>query len=319
MSPSLHRARVLITGGAGAVGSNLASLLLETGNQITVLDDLSSGYRENLPEGIRFIEGSVADPLAVDEAFATHPTHVFHLAAQFANQNSVDHPISDLSTNTLGTVRVLKGAVQAGARMVYSSSSCVYGSVAGIITEDQPFDLHTPYAISKAAAEDYCRFFARHHGLHVTIVRYFNGFGPGERPGRYRNVIPNFFATARRGEALTVTGTGEETRCFCGFRGLARGTVAAAVADIAPGQAFNIGSTREVPIALLARSINRITGNPAGVVHLPRRDWDHITKRVPSIHKAATLLAFDPAPDDDLEAGLAATWRWLKQVPTEDS
>lgn len=309
----LRDAEVLVTGGAGAVGGNLVALLVEAGNRVTVLDDLSSGFVENVPAGARFVRGDVADPAAVGEAFARRPSHVFHLAAQFANQNSVDHPVGDLMTNAAGTVRVLEAAVACSSRVVFSSSSCVYGSVAGVIHEELPFDLHTPYAISKAAAEEYCRFFARHHGLRVSLVRYFNGFGPGEHPGRYRNVIPNFFATAMAGEPLTVTGSGDETRCFCGFRGLARGTVLAATADVTPGDVFNIGSEREVRILDLAAAINRISGNAAGIRFVPRRDWDRVARRVPSIEKARRVLGFDPSPDDALEEGLLATWRWLRE------
>lgn len=152
------------------------------------------------------LAGSVADDDAIAEAFSWRPDAVAHLAARFANQNSVDHPQEDLVVNGGGTLKVLNAAMRAGTRRVLvCSSSCVYAS--GDVDED----LHgrstsTPYAITKALGEDYARFYSAHHALHTVIVRPFNAYGPHERPGPYRNVIPNLYAAALRGEPLEITG-----------------------------------------------------------------------------------------------------------------
>ena len=207
--------RVLVTGGAGAIGSNLARALIKRGNEVVVVDDLSSGYRDLVPAGARFVEGSITDDTALAAAFEPAPHYVVHAAALFANQNSVDHPQDDLMVNGLGLIKVLERAVKAEVRKVlFCSSSCVYGGKAMMREGDLELRPETPYAITKWLGERYIRYWADQHGLNAASVRLFNVYGPGERPGRYRNVVPNFFALALRGESLVVTGTGEETRDF---------------------------------------------------------------------------------------------------------
>ena len=145
----------------------------------------------------------------------TKPERVFHLAALFANQNSVEHPDRDLTVNGLGVVKVLEHAQRAGvAKVLYTSSSCVYGNKAVMRETDIDFKPDTPYAITKLLGEQYCRFWSEFHKLDTVMVRLFNTYGPGEHPGRYRNVIPNFMKLAMAGEALADHGTGEETRDF---------------------------------------------------------------------------------------------------------
>src|SRR6185295_18865944 len=193
--------RVLVTGGAGSIGSNLAALLVERGHDVTVLDDLSSGHRDLVPPSVRFVHGSIEDEGALAQAFDARPQWVFHLAALFANQNSVDHPQRDLAVNGGGTVKVLQQAVLSNAaKLLFTSSSCVYGHKEVMREDDQAYDLDTPYAISKLLGEHYCRYWSRQFGIDTVVVRLFNTYGPHEYPGRYRNVIPNFFALAMRGE-----------------------------------------------------------------------------------------------------------------------
>ena len=154
--------RVLVTGGAGAIGANLVRALLENDCQVVVLDDLSSGRRDNLPEdsGLQFVHGSVTDAEALDQVFQRRYDVVFHLAALFANQNSVEHPEADLITNGLGTLKMLEWSRRAGVgRFVFASSSCVYGAKEGILREGSRRGPHqTPYAMTKSLGEDYYRF-----------------------------------------------------------------------------------------------------------------------------------------------------------------
>ena len=190
---------ILVTGGAGAIGSNLVASLLKEGHKVIVLDDLSSGHKRNISEAAVFFQGSILNEELLEEVFQNAKIdYVLHLAALFANQNSVDHPTLDLSVNGLGTLNILEKSLKYGVqKVVYTSSSCVYGNDP-IMNEDKPLNgiLDTPYAITKLLGEQYCKFFSKCNGLNTVIVRLFNCYGPGEIPGKYRNAIPNFFSTA---------------------------------------------------------------------------------------------------------------------------
>jgi len=307
--------RILVTGGAGCIGSNLVAGLAASGaSHITVLDDLSSASRWNIPDlpGVQFIEGSVLDADAVRRAFAGGPEYVFHLAALFANQNSVDHPEDDLMVNGLGTLKMLEAARGGVRRFVYASSGCsVYGSKAPLpLTEDfVSLELDTPYQITKLLGELYCNFFHNFYQVPVVRTRFFNVYGPGEIPGRYRNVIPNFLYWAMRKEPLPITGTGEETRDFTYVGDVVRGLLAAGVAEAAVGEAMNLASGREVSVGTLAALINGITDNTAGVRYVERRSWDHITRRRASVEKAGQLLGYRPTTE--FEDGVQRSYEWF--------
>ena len=206
---------VLVTGGAGAIGSNLCSNLAELGARIICLDDLSASMSWNVPSSstITFVQGDILDERTIKEAFSKRPQIVFHLAAFFANQNSVDHPERDLMVNGLGTLRLLQCSIAAEVeRFVYASSSSIYGSEAPLPIREETIsvNLSTPYQITKLLGELYCNYYYSHYGLKVVKPRLFNSYGPGELPGQYRNVIPNFIYQAMKGGPLTITGTGEE-------------------------------------------------------------------------------------------------------------
>jgi len=307
---------ILVTGGAGCIGSNLINALVAQGAaRILVVDDLSSASRWNIPghPAVRFIQGSVLDDETLRAAFSEKPDCVYHLAALFANQNSVDHPEQDLLVNGLGTLKTLQFAQLAGVRrFVYASSGCsVYGAQAPLpITEDfVSIDLDTPYQITKLLGELYCNFFFHYYKLPVVRTRFFNVYGPGEVPGRYRNVIPNFLYWAMRKEPLPITGTGEETRDFTYVDDVVQGLLAAGVSEAAVGEAMNLASGREVTVASLAALINELTGNPAGVRYVARRSWDKITRRRASVEKAGQLLSYRPTVD--FETGVRRTGEWF--------
>lgn len=304
----------LITGGAGAIGTYLASHLQAKGLLVVIIDDLSSGYKGNVSEKSTFYEGSILDDALLEHSFKKHtPSYVFHLAALFANQNSVEHPSRDLEVNGLGTLKVLEKSLQYNTKkVIYTSSSCVYGNLSNM-DEDQPTPNHldTPYAITKALGERYCEFFSTFHGLDTVIARLFNGYGPHERPGQYRNVIPNFFQHAIRKEPLVITGTGEETRDFTFVEDIAEGLFSLALNNTKPADIFNIGSGIETSIQTLVNAINKLTDNPAPTIHQPRRAWDHVSRRVANIEKAKSHIAYQPKTD--LLSGLAKTHEWLKK------
>ena len=316
---------ILITGGAGAIGMNLTRTLLEADiKKIVILDDLSSSFEWNIPTDekgrVTFIKGSVRNDADIKKAFDHKPNYVFHLAALFANQNSIDHPQDDLMINGMGTLKILEAcrdSHDAGVlkRFVFASSGCsVYGSEAPLpLTEDFiSIHLDTPYQITKLLGELYCNFFYNFYKLPVSIPRFFNSYGPGEVPGKYRNVIPIFFYKAMKGEKLSVFGTGEETRDFTFVGDLINGLLAAGVDKNTLGEAFNLASQKETDIKTLAQKIATITGSKGGYeITGELRDWDKISRRCASVEKAQKLFGYDPSTD--LDTGLVSVHEWFKE------
>jgi nucleoside-diphosphate-sugar epimerase len=315
---AVYRGQVaLVTGAAGCIGSNLCRALLDAGTAgVVALDDLSAAECWNLPasDRLEFIHGSVLDAKALTAAFSAKPTFVFHLAAFFANQNSVEHPEEDLRVNGLGTLRVLEASRQAAVgRVVYASSGCsVYGARAPLPLKEDFVSLHldTPYQITKLLGELYCNFFHNFHGLPVVRARLFNVYGPGEIPGRYRNVIPNFIFWAQRGQPLPITGSGEETRDFTFVGDIINGLLRCGVLPQAVGEAINLASGVETRISDLAAQVNSLTNNTAGLKQLERRRWDTHDRRRACIDKARALLGYQPGTD--FPAGLRQTLAWFQ-------
>jgi len=307
---------ILVTGGAGAIGSNLCRRLAELGAQVIILDDLSSGVHWNVPSlpGILFVEGDILDEVKLKRVFFERPQIVFHLAAFFANQNSVDHPERDLMVNGMGTLRLLEYSVFTGVeRFVYASSGCsIYGSDSPLPLREEFMSMHlsTPYQITKMLGELYCNFFYNHYGLKVVKPRFFNSYGPGEVPGQYRNVIPNFIYWAMKGLPLPITGSGEETRDFTYVGDIVDGLLRAGVMESAVGQEFNLASGKETRIIDLAHKVNEATGNTAGIRFVQRRRWDTKSRLLASIEKARELIGYNPTTP--LEEGLARTIQWFQ-------
>ena len=302
---------VLVTGGAGAIGSQLVRRL-SLSHRVLVLDDLSSGFLDNL-QGlpVTFRRASVADDAALRELFAERPALVFHLAARFANQRSIEDPRDDLSVNGLGTLKILQCALEVGVeRFVYTSSSSVYTDAPQPRSETaHDLSSQTPYAITKFLGEQYVRFFHRHYGLPAVALRLFNSYGPGEYPGLYRNVIPNFFYRALRGEPLIITGTGDETRDFTYVDDTITAILLAAARTEAVGKTFNVGTGTEVRIGELAELIREISGTNSTIAFHPRRRWDRVSRRRADITLISQTLGFQPAVD--LRTGLKRTHDWF--------
>jgi len=306
---------VLVTGGAGAIGGNLVRKLHNLGTaKILILDNLSSSYAWNITRSpkIRFIRGDILDDEKLKFVFKERPDIVFHLAAHFANQNSIDNPETDLCVNGMGTLKTLQFAHLTGvSRFVYTSTRGVYGADSSIpLSEpDVSIRLHTPYQVTKLLGELYTNYYYNLYGLPIVNVRVFNSYGPGEVPGKFRNVIPNFFYWAMSGTALPVTGDGTETRDWTYVDDVADGLLAAGVTEGAIGEAINLGSGAETRVFDLANEVNRLTGNDLGVVLFPRRDWDAKTRVVSSIDKAKRLLGF--RPQTALNDGVKRVYEWF--------
>ena len=307
---------VLVTGGAGAIGSNLTRKLSELGTtKIIILDDLSSSYEWNIPINpkIAFIKGSVLDDEKLKWAFKEKPEIVYHLAAHFANQNSVDNPETDLMVNGMGTLKVLEYAHLVGVeRFIYASSGCgIYGADSKMPFEehDVSMKLYTPYQVTKMLGELYTNYFYNLYHLPIVNARFFNSYGPGEVPGKYRNVIPNFFYWSMNKQALPITGTGDETRDFTYVGDLISGLLAMATCKEAVGEAFNLATGREIRIGDLAKWINEITGNDTGIKFTERRDWDKKNRLLASIEKAKKVLGY--SPNMDFKEGLKHVYSWF--------
>lgn len=311
-----HDKTVLVTGGAGAIGSNLTRALAAVAKRVIVLDNLVASPRWNVPSlpNVLFVEGDILDEVKLKRVFFERPQIVFHLAAFFANQNSVDHPENDLMVNGMGTLRLMEyGVLQGVERFVYASSGCsIYGHAAPLpLTEDfMSMHLTTPYQITKMLGELYGNFFHHHYNLPVVKARFFNSYGPGEVPGQYRNVIPNFIYWAMKGLPLPITGTGEETRDFTWVGDITDGLLRAGVVPEAIGQEFNLASGREIQIRTLAERINAAVGNEAGIRFAEVRRWDTKKRLLASVDKARNLIGY--APDTQFEAGLDQTIAWFR-------
>jgi UDP-glucose 4-epimerase len=306
---------VVVTGGAGAIGSRLVSRLLDVGaKRIVVIDSLASGYAWLLPPDSRLELARMDVCDLLDSGLDATSPLVFHLAAFFANQNSVDHPRDDLHTNGLGTLTTLMWAAGCGARrFLYASAGC---SIAGHgieapIREDMPVSLEqdTPYQITKTLGEFYCRYF---DGRVPTVrCRFFNSYGPGEVPGPYRNVIPNFVWRALRGEPLVITGTGEETRDFIYVDDLVTGLLGAATAPAARGEAFNLGTGIQTRVIDLAEIVIKACRSTSPIEFAPRRSWDRSMHREADISKATATLAFQPTVG--IREGIERTVDWFRE------
>lgn len=308
---------VLVTGGAGVIGVHLVSRLVRSGARVTVIDDLSAGPADGLA-GIdcNLIVSSIDDESGLQRAFCEAPSIVFHLAALFANEKSIEHPERDLLTNGFGTLRLLIRASQAKVdRFVYTSSSGVYGDRAeGYCREaDASLQLATPYQVTKLLGELYANCFHTLQSLPTVNVRLFNVYGPGELPRRYRNVIPNFIARALAGRPLELHGDGNQTRDFTYVGDAVQGLLLCAAAPAAAGRTFNLGSGQEVRVRVLAETITQLCGGTAGIVSRPFRHWDRVLRRCADISLAQQVLGF--CPRWSLHTGLEETIAWFRAHP----
>ena len=307
MNASLKDRRVLVTGGAGFVGSNLVARLIGEGARVTVFDDLFTGRLENLPaDGFEFVHGSVCDAAQVDAIVGRHEI-VFHCAARNIVV-STRNPREDFETNIGGTLNVLLAARAAKVeRVVYTSSTSVYGNPRYLpINEDDHLSLLTPYSVSKLAGENYCIAFYESYGLATTAVRYSNIFGPGQDAANpYCGVVAKFIESLLAGKPPMIHGDGDQTRDFTFIADAVDATVRAATSDRAVGEVFNVGTGIETRVNQLAEILIRITGSNVTPERINRRDVDNIRRRVVNIEKTRRQLRW--VPEVTLEEGLRRT------------
>ena len=308
--------RVLVTGGAGFIGSNVVAECLASGWSVTVLDDLSTGFRQNLPErkDLRVVEGDIRDVAAVDEALRGCEA-VFHLAASVGNVRSIENPRADSEVNVLGTLQILEGMRRAGVRrLVFSSSAAIFGEPRRLpIDESHPTEPDSPYGVSKLAAEKHCLCYGRLYGWQVASLRYFNVYGVNQRYDAYGNVIPIFATRLLRGQPLLVYGDGEQTRDFVDVQDVARANRLAL--DAAVSGTFNIGSGVATTINELAARVQSSSGRAATVRHEAPRPGE-VRHSVADLAASRRSLAY--APEVDLHRGLSRYVAWHASLSPVD-
>ena len=283
--------RYLVTGGAGFIGSNLVDVLVARGDDVSVVDDLSTGYERNLNPAATLHRIDVAvDSERLTSALSGREV-VFLTAALARVPRSIEDPIGTHAVNVTGALRVFKAAVDAGVRrVVYSSSSSVYGDQPTLpLTEDMPPGPLNPYACQKLMGEIYARNFSRIYGLQTVCLRYFNVYGPRQvTEGAYRLVISIFLDQRRQGLPLTIHGDGKQTRDFTWVGDVVRANILAAESDqVGKGEPINVGAGHEVSVNRIAELI----GGP--VEHVEPRGFDERFKRA-SIERARELLGWQP-------------------------
>lgn len=319
--------RVLVTGGAGFIGSHLVDRLIAEGHRVRVIDNCSTGREANLAQieghpSLQFLRGNILNDDLVAAALDDVGL-VYHLAAAVGVRHVVDDPVWTLVTNSRGTENVLKRAHQAGARVVFASTSEVYG-----ISEALPFREDGPrvlgptwvhrwgYSTSKALGEHLCFAYAD-RGLEMSIVRYFNTYGPRMDPAGYGSVVARFVSQALAGEPLTVHGDGEQARCFTYVDETVEATLRAGTRPEALGQVFNIGSGFLHTINELAAQVIAATGSASQVVHIDYEQaygpgFADTRRRVPDVSRAAERLGWQARVP--LELGLAAVLAERREV-----
>ena len=305
---------ILITGACGAIGRNLVKKLSTNNNYlIYALDDLSSSNALPPFKNVKFIHMNIANSEKLTSLLTNlKPNFIFHLAAHFANQNSVDHPVSDIMTNIVGLVNLLEcqRSNHKLEKIIYSSSSCIYGNLQFMDEEANVSPYETPYAINKYVGELYCRYYSEIHGLPTVSVRVFNTFGPGEHPGEYRNVIPNFIANALKNEPLVITGTGDETRDFTFVDNTVDLLCRSAFSNFRAGEIFNGGTGSVQKIIEIAKRIIEITGSKSAITFIEARSWDHVSDRRSDISKSQNDLGYSPILNIDSQ--LRSTCEWMR-------
>jgi UDP-glucose 4-epimerase len=315
--------KVVVTGGAGYIGSHLVGWLVDEGHEVTVLDDLSTGSAARLMTWfrrgeVRLVAGSILDADLVDRELAGVGT-VFHLAAAVGVGRIVADPLGSLRTNLIGTENVLSACARHGCGVVVASSSEVYGRPHGLPMSESGERLLGPttvprwsYAAAKAV-DEHLAFAYADKGLRASVVRYFNSYGPGLDRGGDASVVAVFLRRALAGEPVLLHGDGQQTRCFTYVSDTVRGTVLAAAVPQAQGQVFNIGSATETSIGDLAGMIVAAVGSRSPIQRISYERvygarFEDIPRRVPDVSQARQVLGWEPQVA--LEDGLKRTIAW---------
>jgi len=318
--------RILVTGGAGFIGSNMIDVLMEQGHEVAVIDNLSVGKIGNIEHHLEsdrfhFVNDSILN-VSTLERLVRQTDLIYHLAAVVGPKYVVEDPLGTIVTNVRGTENVLELAFKYWVKTVIASSSEVYGkSTAVPLSEDDDRLLGSTtvgrwsYSDAKAIDEYFALAYAK-KGLPAVAVRYFNAYGPRLDPRGYGSVIARFITQALRGEPLTVYDDGEQTRCFTYVTDTVEGTIRAATTREAAGMVFNVGSNRETSVNELAQLVRQLTGSRSEIVHVSSASaygshFEETRRRVPDVTRAREVLGFEA--QTVLEDGLQRTVEWFRE------
>jgi len=301
--------RYLVTGGAGFIGSHICDALIQRGDSVVVLDDLSTGNKKNIEllmsnPAFKLVKGSILDTSAV-ESTVKSVDHVLHFAAAVGVFTIVDKPLESLMTNIRGTENILEAAHMHGKEVLIASSSEVYGkNVGGALHEESdrivgsPLKSRWSYSEAKAIDESMAYFFYQEKKLPVRLVRFFNTVGP-RQVGHYGMVVPRFVSAALKNEPLTVYGTGSQSRCFCHVYDAVAGVLAVIDSNATLGEVFNIGNDEEITIENLAHEVIELTGSRSIIEKVLYEKayapgFEDMQRRVPDISKIKRVVGWTP-------------------------
>ncbi len=317
--------KILVTGGAGFIGSHLCERLVEMGHDVTVLDDLSNGnglYLKGIPQNkVRFIKGTVTDRSLIDQLVNEHEA-IFHMAAVLGVKNTVEDPLKVIHGNIDGTRNVLEAAFKSKVKVIFASTSEVYGKNTQLPFSETSDRVLGPaetnrwcYATAKSLDEHMCFAYAQ-KGLPVTIVRYFNAYGPRQTSSQYGGVVPKFIVASLKGEPMTVYGDGEQTRCFTYISDMVDATIACMNHEV-NNEVFNVGTTDQITINELAKKIKELTKSKSSIIHIPYEDaygkgYEDTPNRVPDLSKSNELLGYKQSIS--LDEGLLRTIGWYENT-----
>jgi UDP-glucose 4-epimerase len=307
-------AQYLVTGGAGFIGSHLCRRLLADGHAVRVIDDLSSGQRDNLADIIDEVElvvGDLRDEALLDKVLRG-VDYALHHAAVASVQTSVERPLFEQEVNAVGTLRFFEAARRAGVgRVVFAASAAAYGNNPTVPKREQMIpEPESPYAISKVMGEYYARVYSQLYGLQVVCLRYFNVFGPRQDPSSpYSGVISIFAERMFKGEAPVIFGDGGQSRDFVYVDNIVEANMRACTSPEAAGRVYNIGCERSVSILELVTALNEILGTALDPVFNPARQGD-VRVSLADIAQARTQLGYEPIVH--FAEGLQQTVAWMK-------
>lgn len=303
--------KILITGGAGFIGSWLAEALLERGHETFIIDDLSTGFAANLPTGATFLQADICDSAALQWALEVRPEVVFHQAAQLDVRKSVADPVFDAKVNVVGTLGLLETCVKAGVRKVIfaSSGGTVYGEPESLPTdESHPLRPLSPYGIAKASAEMYLEYYRVQYGLNYVALRYGNVYGPRQNPHGEAGVIAIFAQKLLAGQQPTINGTGEQTRDYVHVSDVVAANLAAL--EHAGSGVFNIGTGAETNVVQLFDRLNELAGGPFGRIFGPAKPGE---QRRCALDCVLAERELGWRPRVSLHEGLADTFAWFRE------